>query len=162
MLCTHSGIVTRQTMKLFDKKFGLRKNPNPWLGQNPHFYYRSRLTVSRISFSFVFAFMLFLKTILFTPPKSFTLPCPATVYTVVCLSVERLLHLRAPRWSDKVNSLRYGCLFVRWKSHRDNKICRIVFKQGALLGYILPVLVFSTFYNFPKFFEFTTIYPQNG
>ena len=84
------------------------------------------------------------------------------MYTVVCLSVERLLHLRAPRWSDKVNSLRYGCLFVRWKSHRDNKICRIVFKQGALLGYILPVLVFSTFYNFPKFFEFTTIYPQNG
>ena len=40
--------------------------------------------------------------------------------------------------------------------------CRIVFIQGALLGYILPVLVFSTFYNFPKFFEFTTIYPQNG
>jgi len=58
----------------------------------------------------------------------------ASVYTVVCLSVERLLHLRAPRWSDK----------------------------GALLGYILPVLVFSTFYNFPKFFEFTTIYLQNG
>ena len=79
-----------------------------------------------------------------------------------CLSVERLLHLRAPRWSNKVNSLRYGCLFVRWKSHRDNRTCRIVFKQGALLGYVLPVLVFSTFYNFPKFFEFTTIYPQNG
>ena len=104
-------------MKLFDKKFGLRKNPNPWLGQNPHFYYRSRLTVSRISFSFVFAFMLFLKTILFTPPKSFTLPCPATVYTVVCLSVERLLHLRAPRWSDKVSSLRYGCFFLYDEIH---------------------------------------------
>jgi len=58
----------------------------------------------------------------------------ASVYTVVCLSIERLLHLRRPQWSNK----------------------------GALMGYILPVLAFSTFYNFPKFFEFTTIYPQNG
>jgi len=58
----------------------------------------------------------------------------ASVYTVVCISIERLLHLRRPQWSDK----------------------------GALMGYILPVLAFSTFYNFPKFFEFTTIYPQNG
>jgi len=58
----------------------------------------------------------------------------ASVYTVVCLSIERLLHIHRPQWSNK----------------------------GALLGYILPVLAFSTFYNFPKFFEFTTVYPQNG
>jgi len=56
----------------------------------------------------------------------------ASVYTVVCLSLERLLHLCRPHWSNK----------------------------GAFIGYILPVLVFSTFYNFPKFLEFTTIHHQ--
>ena len=33
--------------------------------------------------------------------------------------------------------------------------------QGAFIGYILPVLVFSTCYNFPKFLEFTTIHHPN-
>ena len=28
---------------------------------------------------------------------------PASVYTVVCLSIERLLHLQRPQWSDKVH-----------------------------------------------------------
>jgi len=57
----------------------------------------------------------------------------ASVYTVVCLSLERLLHLCRPHWSNK----------------------------GAFIGYILPVLVFSTCYNFPKFLEFTTIHHPN-
>jgi len=58
----------------------------------------------------------------------------ASVYTVVCLSLERLLHLCRPHWSNK----------------------------GAFIGYILPVLVFSTCYNFPKFLEFTTIHHHLG
>lgn len=58
----------------------------------------------------------------------------ASVYTVVCLSLERLLHLCRPHWSNK----------------------------GAFIGYILPVLVFSTCYNFPKFLEFTTIHHHIG
>lgn len=52
----------------------------------------------------------------------------ASVYTVVALTIERYLHLTKPQWSNK----------------------------GSFFGYILPVLVFSTCYNFPKFFEFTT------
>merc|ERR1719391_1820491 len=58
----------------------------------------------------------------------------ASVYTVVCLSLERLLHLCRPNWSNK----------------------------GAFIGYVLPVLVFSTCYNFPKFLEFTTIHRHIG
>jgi len=52
----------------------------------------------------------------------------ASVYSVVALALERLLHLTRPQWSNR----------------------------GAFFGYILPVLVFSTCYNFPKFFEFST------
>ena len=30
--------------------------------------------------------------------------------------------------------------------------------KGAFLGYVLPVIVFATCFNFPKFFEFSTQY----
>ena len=32
----------------------------------------------------------------------------------------------------------------------------IIVLQGSFFGYVLPVIVFSTFCNFPKFFEFST------
>ena len=117
----------------------------PWLGQSPHFYYRSRLKASRISFSFVFAFMLFLKIILFTPPNRSHSPRPASVYTVVCLSVERLLHLRAPRWSDKVSSLRYGCFFCTMEF-----TTRQYMYLAALFSYrVLYWVIYSRYWSFP-------------
>lgn len=56
----------------------------------------------------------------------------ASLYMVVATSIERFLQLNHPRFSNK----------------------------GSFLGYVLPVLVFSAFYNIPKFFEFTTSYSQ--
>jgi len=61
------------------------------------------------------------------------LPCSAiamtgSVYTVVGLSVERYLTLSSHTQANK----------------------------GAFLGYFLPVLIFSTFLNSPKFLEFST------
>ena len=34
----------------------------------------------------------------------------------------------------------------------------LLYFQGSFFGYVLPVLVFSAFYNIPKFFEFSTSY----
>jgi len=66
----------------------------------------------------------------------FTLPLTsisltASLYLVIATSVERYLQLYHERCSNK----------------------------GSFFGYVLPVLVFSIFYNIPKFLEFTTTYP---
>lgn len=62
------------------------------------------------------------------PLTSITLT--ASLYLVVAASIERYLQLQHPRLSNK----------------------------GSFFGYVLPVLVFSAFYNIPKFFEFSTSY----
>jgi len=66
------------------------------------------------------------------PLTSVTLTC--SVYCVVTLALERYLHLSTPTHSNR----------------------------GSFFGYILPVMVFSLFYNGPKFFEFTTQYRLRG
>jgi len=66
------------------------------------------------------------------PLTSITLT--ASVYCVVVLALERYLHITKPNLGNK----------------------------GSFFGYILPVLVFSTCYNFPKFLEFSTHFTTAG
>ena len=80
------------------------------------------------------------------------LPCTsvamtASLYTVLALAVERFLTVSASSQRNKVGQSDFV----------DGFVFHPIF-QGALLGYILPVSIFSAFYNLPKFFEYTTQY----
>ena len=70
---------------------------------------------------------------------------PGSLYCVIALSVERYFSISNSAQQDKVITEDYY------------NLKKEIF-QGSFFGYILPVIVFSTCFNFPKFFEFSTHY----
>ena len=83
------------------------------------------------------------------PLTSITLT--ASLYCVIAIAVERYLHLTGSLQRNKVN-------ISTTPMHVDLLMFHL---QGSFFGYILPVLVFSTVYNVPKFFELTTEYQMS-
>ena len=82
----------------------------------------------------------------FIPNLSKHIVGAGSLYMVVALSVERYLSISNSSQQDKVGKL---------SQKNQNKFWLF---QGSFFGYVLPVLVFSTAFNFPKFFEFSTHY----